>query len=146
MAANEQQKYENHRKFVPAYHYVTFPILAVNLVWSLYQLAVGFSMATVVTALVAMALISLCLHLRFFPITVQDRVIRLEEQLRLERLLPHDERRRIDDLTIDQFIGLRFASDAEAADLALAVLNEGLDDREAIKKRVTDWRPDHLRA
>ena len=146
MAANEQQKYENHRKFVPAYHYVTFPILAVNLVWSLYQLAVGFSMATVVTALVAMALISLCLHLRFFPITVQDRVIRLEEQLRLERLLPHDERRRIDDLTIDQLIGLRFASDVEVADLALAVLNEGLYDREAIKKRVTDWRPDHLRA
>ncbi len=146
MAANERQKYENHRKFVPAYHYVTFPILAVNLVWSLYQLAVGFSMATVVTALVAMALISLCLHLRFFPITVQDRVIRLEEQLRLERLLPHEERRRIDDLTIDQFIGLRFASDTEVADLALAVLDEGMGDREAIKKRVTDWRPDHLRA
>lgn len=145
MAAQDPQRFENHQKFVPTYHYLISSILLLNLIWSVYQLIGRFSMATLVPALLAVALVFIFLHMRSFPLKVQDRVIRLEERLRLERLLPHEERHRIEDLTVNQLIGLRFASDAEVAELTLAVLNEGLDDRTAIKKRIADWRADHLR-
>ncbi|GMR12493.1 MAG: hypothetical protein BMS9Abin29_0682 [Gemmatimonadota bacterium] len=145
MAAGEPQNYGNHRRFVPTYHFLIAPILLLNLGWMLYQLVVAFSMSAVVAFLLAIALISMFLHLRLFPLAAQDRLIRLEERLRLERLLPHEQRHRIVDLSVNQLIALRFASDAEVGDLALAVLDEGLDDREAIKRRITDWRPDYQR-
>lgn len=146
MTSDQPQNYRNHRKFVPTYHYLVPPILLLNLGWTLYQLMVGFSMATLVPALVALALLFMFAHLRLFPLKVQDRVIRLEERLRLERLLGHEDRHRVAELTVDQLIGLRFASDAEVAELTLAVLEEKLNDRDAIKRRVSDWRPDHARA
>ena len=145
MATSEPQNYGNHVRWVPAYHFLIGPILLLNLGWSLYQLVVAFSMAAVVAFLLAIALLSMFLHLRFFPLAAQDRLIRLEERMRLERLLPHEQRHRIEDLTVDQLIALRFASDAGVGDLAMAVLDEGQSDREAIKKRVTDWRSDHQR-
>lgn len=145
MASSEPQNYGNHVRFVPAYHFLIGPILLLNLGWSLYQLVVSFSMGAVVAFLLAIGLISMFLHLRFFPLAAQDRLIRLEERMRLERLLPHEQRHRIADLTVNQLIALRFSSDAEVGDLALAVLDEGLSDRNAIKKRIADWRPDHQR-
>jgi Family of unknown function (DUF6526) len=145
MASSEPQNFGNHRRFVPTYHFLIGPILLLNLGWTLYQLVVAFSMSSVVTVLLAIAFVSMFLHLRLFPLAAQDRLIRLEERLRLERLLPHEQRHRIADLTVDQLIALRFASDSEVGDLAITVLDEGLSDREAIKKRITDWRPDHQR-
>jgi Family of unknown function (DUF6526) len=145
MASSEPQNFGNHRRFVPTYHFLIGPILLLNLGWTLYQLVVAFSMSAVVTFLLSIAFISMFLHLRLFPLAAQDRLIRLEERLRLERLLPHEQRHRIVDLTVDQLIALRFASDSEVGDLAITVLDEGLSDREAIKKRITDWRPDHQR-
>ena len=139
MATSEPQNYGNHVRWVPAYHFLIGPILLLNLGWSLYQLVVASSMAAVVAFLLAIALLSMFLHLRFFPLAAQDRLIRLEERMRLEQ------RHRIEDLTLDQLIALRFASDAEVGGLAMAVLDEGQSDREAIKKRVTDWRSDHQR-
>jgi hypothetical protein len=85
-------------------------------------------------------------YARAFPITVQDRVIRLEETLRMERLLPADLKPRIGELAVGQFIALRFASDAELADLVRKVLDERIADTKAIKQLVKHWRPDHLRA
>ena len=145
MASNEIQNFGNHQRFVPTYHYLLSSILLLNLGWSLYHLVVGFSTAAVVGLLLAVGLVIIFLHMRFFPLSVQDRLIRLEERMRLERLLPHEERHRIADLSTNQLIALRFASDAEVGELTLAVLDEGLDDRTAIKKRITDWRPDHER-
>lgn len=84
-------------------------------------------------------------YTRAFPIGVQDRVIRLEERLRMERLLPADLKPRIGDFSTDQLIALRFASDAELPDLARRVLEEDMTDRDAIKRAVKGWRPDHQR-
>jgi Family of unknown function (DUF6526) len=79
-------------------------------------------------------------------LVVQNRLIRLEERLRLQRLLPADLQPRIAEFTVAQLVSLRFASDAELPALARKVLDEKLDDRRAIKQLVKNWKPDYLRA
>jgi len=77
---------------------------------------------------------------------VQDRVIRLEERLRCERLLPADLKPRIAEFTVSQLVALRFASDAELPALARKVLDEKISERKPIKQLVKNWRADYLRA
>ncbi|MHB8734060.1 MAG: DUF6526 family protein [Terriglobales bacterium] len=146
MAQHAPQTFANHAKFVPAYHAVVFPILAFNLGWSLYRLLHAPGMEAVVSLLVAVALLLLFFFARLFALTVQDRVIRLEMMLRLERLLPPDLRPRIGELSLSQVVALRFASDAELATLTRTVLEGDIQDRKTIKRMVQQWRPDHLRA
>jgi hypothetical protein len=95
---------------------------------------------------VAAALIMGFLSARMFALTVQDRVIRLEERLRYQRLLPADLQPRIGEFTVNQLVSLRFASDAELPALARRVLDEKMNERKAIKQLVKSWRPDYLRA
>jgi hypothetical protein len=99
-----------------------------------------------IDVLTAAALFLLCYYARIFALTVQDRVIRLEERLRYEKLFPEDLKARIPEFTRGQLVALRFASDAELPELARKVLSENLTDRKAIKQLVKNWRPDHLRA
>jgi hypothetical protein len=94
--------------------------------------------------LAAFAVLLLTLTVRGYALRVQDRVIRLEERLRMERVLPDDLKARIPELTVRQCVGLRFASDGELADRVREALAEGLND-EAIKKRIQAWRPDTFR-
>jgi hypothetical protein len=82
--------------------------------------------------------------LRMYPLRIQDRVIRLEERLRLDALLPEALRKRIHELTDDQLIGLRFASDDEIPSLVELTLEKQLT-RKQIKERIQNWRPDHAR-
>lgn len=144
--SNQKQSFENHTRWVPPYHFGVLPILLVNLVWSLYQLVKAFSWPTVLGTLMALAFIGMALFARTFALTVQDRVIRLEMRLRLEKLLSADLKARIPDLTPDQFIGLRFAGDEELPALVREVLDKNLTDRKEIKRRVKNWQADHLRA
>jgi hypothetical protein len=103
-------------------------------------------MEGLVDLLTAAALLVLAFYARIFALTVQDRVIRLEERLRFERLLPEDLKARIPEFTRGQFVALRFASDAELPALARKVLSDNLTDGKAIKQLVQSWRADHLRA
>lgn len=144
--------YKTHRKYVPMYHFVTFGILVVNLIWSIYKLFRASAwegpfaaVDNLMGVLVAGALIALFFFLRIFALRVQDRVIRLEERERLARLLPAELATRIGELSVGQLIALRFAADAELPGLAKAVLEENLRGREAIKQRISSWRPDPLR-
>ncbi len=139
------QNYDNHRKFVRAFHMVALPILLINLIFSAYVAVTSLSVESVMALLLAFALIIIGLYARLFALAAQDRVIRLEERLRLHELLPADQQHSIDKLTTGQLIGLRFASDGEVANLVAAVSTEGIEDREDIKKRVTNWRADHQR-
>ncbi len=93
-----------------------------------------------------MALILLALSVRMMAMTVQDRVIRLEERLRMRALLPADLQPRIDEFAVAQLVSLRFASDEELPALAREVLEKRIEDRKAIKQMVKRWRADHLRA
>jgi Family of unknown function (DUF6526) len=140
------QNFENHTKLVPAFHFFVLPVLAINLVWSIYRAWNFFSTGTVISALLAAALVLMALLGRMFSLTVQDRVIRLEMQLRLQNVLPPDLRVRIAEFNVGQLVSLRFASDAEVPELARKVLDEHLTDRKAIKKLIRNWQPDLLRA
>lgn len=143
----KEQNFSNHAKFVPAFHFFVLPVLLLNFGWSIYQwVKVGFSVGGFVSILAAAALLVLALCARIFALKVQDRVIRLEEQLRCERLLPNDLRARMGDLTIDQIVGLRFASDEELPELTRRVLEGKLNGRKAIKQQVKTWKADYLRA
>jgi hypothetical protein len=139
------QSFEKHARIIPTYHGLTFGIFAVNLLWSLYRTATAFSWESLLSLLLAVAFIFLFFHARLMAITVQDRVIRLEMRLRLERLLPDDLGGRIGEFSVEQLVGMRFASDAELPDLARRVLEERLADRKAIKRLVKDWQGDFLR-
>jgi hypothetical protein len=86
------------------------------------------------------------LYGRIFALSVQDRVIRLEERLRYEQVLPEELGWRVDELTVDQFVSLRFASDEELEKLMQKVLHDKLTKRKAIKELIKNWRPDSLRA
>jgi hypothetical protein len=144
--ARKPQSFENHARIVPAYHFVTFGILVVNLVWAVYRLIVAFAADTLVTALLSVALLLLFFYARIFALTVQDRLIRLEMQLRLRGLLPPDLLPRAAGLTVRQLIALRFASDAELPDLCRKVLDERIQDQKAIKRLIRNWQEDSLRA
>ncbi len=140
------QSFQNHARIVPAFHYVTLPIFTLNLMWSLYQLGRGVTVDSAMSVLLAAGLILLSFCARVFALTVQDRVIRVEMRLRLAQLLPDDLRGRVDEFTVGQLVSLRFASDAELPALARQVLDERLDDRKEIKKRIQSWKADFLRA
>jgi hypothetical protein len=99
-----------------------------------------------VGVILAVSLILMYAYMRSFVVTVQDRVIRLEERLRMAALLPPDLQPRIPDFSRGQLVALRFASDAELPALAKRVLDEKLTDQKEIKKLIKEWRADHLRA
>jgi len=142
-----EQDFATHRKFVPGYHYVTWGILVINLIWSLFRLVRPLAplFDRLLNVAVAVALLLLAWYLRTFPLKAQDRVIRLEETLRLERLLPPDLRPRIGELRPGQLIALRFAGDEELPELTRTVLDRGTMTPDEIKKMVRSWRADHLR-
>ncbi len=143
----DAQNFANHPKTVPLFHYFVIPALTLNFGWSIYGLAHGRHWAEgIIGVLTAAALLLLAFFARMFALTVQDRVIRLEERLRFERLLPEDLQARIPEFTVAQLVSLRFASDAELPALARKVLSDNLTDRKVIKQLVQNWRADHLRA
>lgn len=146
MAQKSPQTLENHARVLPVYHYVALPLLVVNLFFTLYQAVVSFSWANVVAFGLALGLILLFFIARVMALSVQDRVIRLEETLRMRALLPADLQPRIGEFTVKQLVALRFASDNELADLARQVLDGKIHDQKAIKKMVREWRADYQRA
>ncbi len=146
MANQKEQNLKNHNRLVPPFHLFVLPVFLINLIWSLVRLRNGLTFASIMAVLMALAFIVLALCARVFALTVQDRVIRLEMQLRLRNLLPPEMHPRIDDFTVEQLIALRFASDDELPLLSRQVLEEKLSKRQEIKRRVKNWRADYLRA
>ena len=142
-----EQNFSNHTKYVPPFHFFVLPVLAVNLIWSLYHFwKLHFSFEGFVGVLLALALTVGFLYARLFALSVQDRLIRLEERLRLARLLPDDLKPRINEFSVSQLVALRFACDEELPALARRVLAENLRSRKAIKQLVKTWRADYQRA
>ena len=139
------QSYQNHTRFVPLYHFVVLPILLVNVLAMGYRVVQAPGMTTGWSLLTAIALFLAALFGRVFALAAQDRLIRLEERMRLRELLPAELRGRVNDFTAEQLIAMRFASDGEVAELAATVLRDRVGKRAEIKKMVKQWRPDEQR-
>jgi hypothetical protein len=150
---SEQQNFANHGKIVPAFHFFLMPVLFLNFASSVYLVhatarhaGAAFPLLhAILNLLLAVALIILAFLARIFALGVQDRVIRLEERLRYQQLLPDDLKPRINEFTISQVVALRFASDAELSGLARKVLDSNLNNRKAIKQMIQNWRADYQR-
>lgn len=146
MADERPQNFANHARWVPLYHFVIPTILLANLVWAVILLARMPSWPTILGVLMALAFFGIYLYARIFALRVQDRLIRLEMQLRFQRILPPELAARTSSLVPSQFIALRFASDAELPALLREVLDQKLTDGTAIKRKIRDWQADHFRA
>jgi hypothetical protein len=141
----QPQNLANHARYVPLYHFVLAAMLVFYLGWTIWHLVKAPTAQHTVDLVMALAFLIMSFYLRQFPLTVQDRVIRLEETLRLQRLAP-DLAKRAGEFSPGQLVGLRFASDEEFPALARKVLEEKLMSRTEIKKLVKSWRADYLRA
>lgn len=145
MSAESPQSFANHARMVPGFHYVTGLCTIVFVVWSMWHAMSTRSADAHFQMLGAFGLLGTFWYARAFPLKAQDRVIRLEEQLRLTRILPDDLRGRVDELSARQLIALRFASDAEVPELVRWVLTDRVNDSKQIKQRIKAWRADHHR-
>jgi hypothetical protein len=139
------QTYANHVRRLPRPYLAASLMLALNVVGTAVLAVRHPSVHSIALVLVAVALFVVAWYARTNALVVQDRVIRLEERLRLERLLPDELRSRLGELSVRQLVALRFASDGEVADLVRQVLAGEIADPKEIKRRVRDWRPDHQR-
>jgi hypothetical protein len=146
--AEATQTYATHRRFFPLFHFTAIPLLVINLIVRIiYAYRHWGSRLPLWEIVLAFALICLALAARRMVLMVQDRLIRLEETLRLQRCLPDDLRGRVGELSSGQLIALRFCGDEpELAGLARSVLSGQLTDRNEIKKSIKTWRPDTMRA
>jgi hypothetical protein len=142
--SEQSQSLATHIRFDPPFHFFAVPIFAITLIWSIVHVVrepslwSGWMVVFMLGALVAL------FKIRLNALRVQDRVIRLEERLRLASLVDDAWQPKIPLLTISQLIGLRFASDAELPALADRALREKMS-RADIKKAIKNWRPDDWR-
>ena len=144
MSEKRPQTYANHAKLVPLFHYVAIPLLLINLLLALAGLLDGIAVETLNRIGTGIAMVLTALFARVFALKAQDRVIRLEERLRMARLLPDDLKPRIDDVSTAQCVALRFASDEELPALVGRALDEKADQK-TIKQAIRSWRPDYQR-
>ena len=144
--AEPEQTYKNPVRFFPPFHFCVLPVFLINVVvsgWLLYRTP---SRLGVWQLVVAVALLLAAHTARVMALAVQDRVIRLEMRLRMRELLPPDLQARIPLITREQCVALRFASDAELPVLVRRVVAGDLKSQADIKRQITHWQPDSLRA
>ena len=144
MAEPTTQTYATHRRYVWGFHGFVLGVLALNLIVTVVHAWRAGGRFAPWQVVLALALVGLAYYVRSFPLRAQDRIIRLEERLRLATVLPEPLRGRIGELTERQLIALRFAPDAELPGLVEQALAEKLGS-EDIKKRIRGWRPDTFR-
>lgn len=144
--ADKTQTFANHAQYQPMFHFFASPLALIFVVWSLTRLFANPSFDTAYMLVGSLALFGAVAVARLSPLRAQDRLIRLEEQLRYARLLPADLAARAQAaFSPRHYIALRFASDAELASMVEMVLeNPALKGKE-IKSQIKTWRPDTFR-
>jgi hypothetical protein len=148
-----EQTYATHRRYHPLYHFFIIPILGINFLVSLWFAWKWLSssapmpqrLLAVWAVIDSLAIVLLAVVLRQYANRTQDRIIRLEETLRLGRVLPADLRDRVGELSTRHLVALRFCHDDELPDLTRAILAGEIHRGEEIKRRIRQWRADHHR-
>jgi len=143
--AERIQTYGSHRRYIPEFHFFVLPVLIANVIATIVALVRHPAFASAWDVLVATALALGMWIARRMALRAQDRIIRLEERTRLDRLLPGDLRVRAAELSTSQLIALRFAPDDEVPELVRRALDGELARQGDIKRAIRDWRADHLR-
>lgn len=144
--ADQPQSYANHVRYDPGFHFTLFPVAVITeiiLTRMAWKSPTPSALAWWWVVVGAMACWGI-LKMRLYSLTVQDRVIRLEEQLRMMKVLPESHRSLVPQLTRRQLVALRFASDAELADLVQRCVNDKLEPKQ-IKQSIKEWRGDYFR-
>jgi hypothetical protein len=144
MAEAKPQSLANHGRMDPPFHFFLAPLGLIAIILAVIFLVRDPGMPSTLAIILAVGFFMIAFKARSYALKVQDRLIRLEERLRLTMLMPEASRARIGDLTESQLIGLRFASDAELPALATRALNEGLTKKQ-IKMAIQNWRADYFR-
>jgi hypothetical protein len=138
------QNLQNHTRFDPPFHFFVLPMLLLNFIFSIYATIHAWPRYEHTHLWwIAMSVVFFIMAgtPRGAALRAQDRIIRLEERLRLTALLPAEDRAHIGELSIKQLIALRFASDAEIPALVRKTLTQNLEPK-AIKESITNWRAD----
>jgi Family of unknown function (DUF6526) len=144
MADKPPQTFANHTRYDPPFHFFVLPVFLITFLASIVFLVRHPSIHSGWFVVVTLAALVGLLRIRIYALKVQDRVIRLEERLRLASLLPETQHNQIGQLSESQLIGLRFASDQEVPGLVARAVAERLS-RTDIKKAILVWRPDYWR-
>jgi hypothetical protein len=144
MAEKKPQTLASHGRLDPLFHFIVLPVFIVTAIGGTIHFLWHPSFHSGSFFVISVAAAIAVTKIRIYSLKVQDRVIRLEERLRLSLLLPENLRPRIPELSEGQLIALRFASDAEVPKLAERAITEKLS-RADIKKAIQSWRPDYWR-
>ena len=142
--SSQPQSLKNHARLDPAFHLFLFTVFIANLVIAIVNEVRHRDLASAWFLFLSIAIVVPLLRLRQYPLKVQDRVIRLEERLRLQALAPSEWHSQIYRLKESQLIALRFAADDEVVNLAKQALEQNLDQKQ-IKERIKSWRADEWR-
>lgn len=140
----QKQNLANHARYEPMFHFVCLGLLTAYFVHTTLAVTDHPSRDAFFNLLLSTGLLLLAWFTRAFALTAQDRLIRLELALRVQRLAP-ELSASYTQLTRGQFTALRFAGDAELPGLLREVLEGKLTRGGEIKKRITDWQGDYLR-
>lgn len=143
--ADTQQTYANHTRWHPPFHFFVLPVMLINFVWAIVEFVKTPAWHQGWWIVVSAAVVELTFLARTNALKVQDRIIRLEEQLRYQQLLPADLAHQARALRVGQIIALRFASDEELEGLVREVLGGRLTKAAEIKRAIKNWRSDTFR-
>ncbi|HVF28023.1 MAG TPA: DUF6526 family protein [Pyrinomonadaceae bacterium] len=143
--AETPQTYGNHTRWHPPFHFFLAPLFLLNIIFALVQLIRFRDLDHAVWLALAIGLFVLNGLSRINALRVQDRVIRLEERLRYQQILPPALAERARELPTNQVVAMRFASDEELPELVGHVLDGRLTKGSEIKRAIRRWRPDTWR-
>jgi len=144
MAEKVPQNFSNHSRLDPPFHLFVLPVFALTVIITIVHLAMHPGLHSAWVVIFALAAMAAVLKIRLYALKVQDRIIRLEERLRLAILLDKPLRAHINEFSESQLVALRFASDAELPALVARALSEKLSNKD-IKRAISQWRPDYWR-
>ena len=141
----QTQTYQNHIRWYPLVHFIIIPLLFLNLIWQSVMLYQAPSWDRGVSVVMAVVFGLIMFAARTQSLTAQDRLIRLEEQLRYYKVLPPEVAEKACGLRTGHVIALRFAPDDELHGLVERTLNGEFNKTKELQLAVKNWRGDHLR-
>jgi hypothetical protein len=144
MAEKAPQSLANHARYDPWFHFFVVPVLLATFVSSAVLAIRHPGLLSIWAAVFDVALVIIAFKARLYALRVQDRLICLEQRLRLYDCLPDAQRAQIAGLSERQLVALRFASDEEVPALVRQTVSAQLS-APAIKKAIRNWRPDYFR-